>query len=77
MKCDEHDLNHLTDNIYRKHEVIIMQCPKCRTFVVDARSDDFEGDFIGGWIDDNLTSAIIEAVKAIDKHIQDKVLLPF
>lgn len=79
MKCKSgnENLRHLTDDIYRDHEIVIMICNDCGQFVVDARSDNFDGPMLGGWIDDNLTNAIIKAVKEIDQHIQNKIEVPF
>lgn len=75
--CTDHRIQHVTDDVYRDHEIVICKCASCNNFLVDARSDNFDGAFLGGWIDTNLTSAIIKAVKEIDQHIQNAVELPF
>lgn len=62
MKCESgnESLRHLTDDVYRDHEIVISVCNDCGQFTVDARSDNFDGPFLGGWVDENLTSAIIK-----------------
>lgn len=77
MICENDRTVHITDDVYREHEIVIARCENCKQFTVDARSDNFDGGFLGGWIDTDLTSAIIKAVKEIDQHIQNKIELPF
>lgn len=77
MTCNNDQTVHLTDDVYRDHEIVIARCDNCKQFVVDARSDNFDGPMLGGWIDTNLTNAIIKAVKEIDQHIQNKIEVPF
>lgn len=77
MKCDEHELSHIADDVYRGHEIVVMQCPKCQKFIVDVRVDDYDGEFIAGFIDDSLTYCMIESVKEVDEYELNKIELPF
>lgn len=80
MSCDEHDLNHIEDAEYHGHEIIIMQCPKCKVYIVDARSDNFDGEMLAGYIDKSIYNAIEQAKASIDKHCVELALtvdIPF
>ena len=72
---ENHAVEHLTDDVHREHEIVIMQCQDCHQFIVDARSDNNDGEMLGGWFSEDLTWCIIQAVNAIDKHEFDKALL--
>lgn len=79
MNCD-HTLEHIEDVEYRGHEIVIIRCPDCKNFIVDARSDNFDGEFLAGYIDKSIYWAINQAHRAIDKHELDKSLtvnIPF
>ena len=78
MNCnaEDHVMQHLTDDVYRDHEIVVAWCRKCRMFTVDARVDNSDGEFIEGCIDTDLTWCIIQAVKAIDNHELSKINVP-
>lgn len=73
MKCNI-ELKHIEDVVYRGHEIVIMKCNDCDKFVVDSRSDNFDGEFLGGWIDTSIYTAIENAKSCIDKHEFEKSL---
>lgn len=73
-------VRHIEDITYRGHEIVIAQCVDCNNFVVDARSDNFDGEFIAGWVNPSIYKAIEEAQKSIDKHVVEMALtvnIPF
>lgn len=53
---------------YRGHEIVISYCNKCKNFIVDARSDNFDGEFLSGYIDKSIYTAIEKAKNDIDRH---------
>jgi len=80
MKCKDFELQHIEDVEYRGHEIVIAQCKNCNQFTVDARSDNFDGEFLGGFIDTSIYTAIDNARSVIDKHCIELVLttdIPF
>lgn len=76
MRCNgDHIMNHLNDGSYREHEIITAQCTGCKQFIVDVRSDAYDGEMLAGFIDTDLVQAMMNAFKAVDKHELDKILL--
>ena len=74
MNCD-HIIEHIEDVVYRGHEIVICRCPSCKNFIVDARCDNYDGEFLAGYTDKSIYWAITEAQRSIDKHELDKALL--
>lgn len=76
-QCNEHALKHIAVDVYREHEIVVMQCPKCHKFVVDVRVDNFDGEFMAGFIDYSLTYCMIESVREVDEYELNKIELPY
>lgn len=65
-------MNHLFDFTYRGHEVTIMQQPNGK-YTVDVREDDFEGEWIGGYMGYNSVSdASKKGVDCVEQYIHDQ-----
>lgn len=74
-KCDADSINHISDGMYREHEIIVYKCNDCANFVIDVRSDNYEGDMLAGYITSDLVQGMYDAFMAVDKHEADKLLL--
>lgn len=74
MNCSNHIMRHVEDVEYRGHEIVIIECDNCRRFIVDARSDNNNGEMLAGFIDKSIYSAISKAQQAIDTHELEKSL---
>lgn len=76
----ECSIKHIEDVEYRGHEIVISQCKTCDNFIVDARSDNFDGPFLAGYIDHSIWTALEKARGSVDRHELDKALtvnIPF
>lgn len=74
-QCTADSIDHLTEGEYRKHEILVRKCNGCPNFIIDVRSDNFDGEFLAGYITANLVTGMFDAFMAVDKHEADKLLL--
>lgn len=73
--CNADNIDHLTEGEYREHEILVRRCNDCPNFIIDVRSDNTDGEFLAGYITDNLVQGMLDAFMAVDNHEADKLLL--
>ena len=73
--CFDAGTSHVVDSVYRDHEIVVSKCNNCPDFIVDVRSDNFDGQFIAGYIEADIVSAVRKALAAVDEHEKNKKLM--
>lgn len=74
-QCTADNIDHMTEGVYRDHEILVRKCNNCPNFIIDVRADNNDGEFLAGYITNDLVGGMFDAFMAVDKHEADKKLL--
>lgn len=74
-QCTGDSIQAITEGEYREHEILVRKCNDCPNFIIDVRSDNYDGEYLAGFITDNLIEGMADSFRAVDKHELDKLLL--
>ncbi len=73
--CFDAGRSHVCDSVYRKHEIVISKCNNCPDYIFDVRRDDFDGDFIAGFITPDIVDGVQKSLATVDDFEKNRKLM--